>query len=483
MSGYSGQLLSKQDHYAKKGIEQAAKSLPPTSAANLDSLETQLLADAQRLALSDHADYARKQATKAKALGDINDALSQAGVACETLLDDQPLAETISHAQAQQRPVLVKLREDQLIREAELKAFRDLNGITEKASYPDNLLIPYLILLPIVLAETIANAFFYENAQGLLGGAFVALVVSIVNLAFAFLLGNGWRYKNLASTGHKIAGWACGVGAVLVAIYFNAIFSAYRSEYQLLVDPTDVVASGAAFKRAMGIAGYVFVGRLPSSDLMSFILFFVGLVLSVIAFRKGYTCDDRYPGHGKRDRLFVEATRRYETELEVVRLKLLGDVQRRVTGMASAKTQLLQMKARLDQVKNSLPVDVSSLQASLVQLQRDFALVLNTYRQKNVSVRPIPAPAYFAETPDVIGQYQHEDGSELMARIEAAGLELETLKSSYLSRLNDSMRDLENQGRELQGPGFAAFQAEVTKEAQKNIDARILTMPTSPRVA
>ncbi|KND57466.1 hypothetical protein BVER_05823c [Candidatus Burkholderia verschuerenii] len=481
--GNSGQLVSRQDYYAKKGIEQGAKSLPPTSAQSLDSYETQLQADAQRIVAGGHAEFSKKQASKIKALAEVESVLSQTSVDCDTLLHDRPLTETVSHTREQQRPVLIRLREDQLQREAELKAYRALNHISEKASYPENLMLPFLWLVPFILGETICNAVLYENAQGLLGGAFVAFLVSIVNLSIAFCMGMAFRYKNLSAGVCKVAGWNALLVAVFVAIYFNAIFSAYRSEYQLLVDPSDLVEAGAAFKRAMSVAGYVFIGRLPSNDLMSFVLFFLGLVLSAIAFWKGYSCDDRHPGHGKRDRLFTEASRKFDSELDVVKLKVVGEIQRRVTGMAAAKNQLLSTKARLDQIRSGIRSDVATLKVLLTELQRDFTLVLNVYRQKNVSVRPIPAPEYFAETPDLICQYAHEDGSALIAQVEAAEQQQEMSKSLYLSQLNDGMRDLENEGRIQQGVALAEFVAEVTREAQKNIDARHRTMPLSTVVS
>lgn len=479
MGGYSGQLLGKQDYYAKKGLEQGGRSLPAASSRTLDGHETQLQAEAQRFAASDHTDFTKKQAAKLKSLGEVNDALSQTSVQCETLLSDRPLSETVSHTREQQRPVLVKLREEQLMREAELKTYRALNKITEKASYPESVMLPVLWLVPFILLETGVNAFFYENAQGLLGGAVVALAVSLVNLSIAFGLGAGFRYKNLSLPGWRALGWGALVLAIVVAIYFNAIFSAYRSEYQLIVDPSDLAETGAAFRRALSGAGLVFLGHLPSGDFMSFVLFFIGLLLSAFAFYKGYGCDDRYPGHSRRDRRFVEATDKYVEAMKIVRLKVSAEVQRRVTGMAAAKTQLLQSKARFDQIKNSVPVEVAALKASLTQLQRDFALVLNTYRQKNVSVRPVKAPEYFAETPDLIAQYASEDGSELMSQVEAAERQLDLYKDTHLSPLEEGMRDGETEGRVQQGPAMNDFVADITLEAQNNIDKEKRTMPVS----
>lgn len=478
MAGYSAQLLLKQESYAKKGLEQGAKSLPAGAATSLDVNETQLQADAQRFAAQDHSDYTAKQSAKIKALGEIVDGLSRTAADCESLLDDRPLSEIVSHTREEHRASLVKLREDQLQREAELKAFRALNGITENATYPKNMLEPYLLLAPLLAIETVANAYFYENSQGLLGGAVVAFMVSLVNLIVAFALGGSFRYKNLAPILTKIGGWASVGAAIVLAIYFNAIFSAYRSEYQLLADVGDVSESAAAFGRALGAAGLIFVGKFPASDLMSFVLFFVGLLMSFLAFRKGYGCDDQYPGHGKRSRLYDEANLKYEGELKIVRTVVQMDVQRRLTGMAAAKTQIMQLKPRLEQLKNSTRQELNALQLAMAQLQRDFALVLNTYRQNNVSVRPIPAPAYFAETPDIVSQYSTETGANFISSVEESEQELDRTKERYVARLNDGMRDLENEGRALQGTGFNPFLNEVTQEAQRNIESRNFTMPT-----
>lgn len=482
MAGYSSQLLSKQDSFAKKGLEQGAKSLPAQSAVTLDVNETQLQAEAQRFVAQDHADYTNKQSAKIKTLAEVRDGLSRTAADCESLLEDRPLSEIVSHTREEHRASLVKLREDQLQREAELKAFRALNGITEDATYPSNSLAPYLVLVPCLMLETIANAVFYENAQGLLGGALVAFTVSLINLVIAFALGAAFRYKNLLPLTAKIGGWLSLGVAVLLAIYLNAIFSAYRSEYQLVADIGDFSETTAAFGRALGSAGLVFIGKFPTGDMMSFVLFFIGIGMSFFAFRKGYGCDDQYPGHGKRTRLYKEVTAAYEAQLKIVRTVVQMDVQRRLTGMASAKTQLMQWKPRLEQLKNSTRQELSTLQLSLTQLQRDFALVLNTYRQKNVSVRPIPAPAYFADTPDLVTQYTMENGESFIRSIEDAELDLEQCKERFIGQLNNGMRDLENEGRALQGTGINPFLAEVTQEAQRNIESRNFTMPTLKQV-
>ncbi len=73
----------------------------PASAQSLHTYETQLQSDTLRFAASDYADYIKKQVSKIKALGEVNDALSHTSLNCETLLNDRPLAETVSHTREQ----------------------------------------------------------------------------------------------------------------------------------------------------------------------------------------------------------------------------------------------------------------------------------------------------------------------------------------------------------------------------------------------
>ena len=69
--------------------------------------------------------------------------------------------------------------------EVDLRHFRAMHGIQEQAVYPDSLLWHVGVIAVLALSETLVNAVFYENAQGLLGGFVVALSVSAAHAAEA----------------------------------------------------------------------------------------------------------------------------------------------------------------------------------------------------------------------------------------------------------------------------------------------------------
>ncbi|WP_454737178.1 hypothetical protein [Cupriavidus necator] len=479
MDSYSGELLKAQGAYQKKGLKAGEKALPPMTATTFDANETQLVADASRFALQEHARYSRVETQKDKVLADMANELSEVAANCDTLLDDESLNETARNALEHERYALVGLKRKVLFKEAELKAYQIRHGITEEASYPADLRAPYVWLIPFVLAETIANAFFYENTNGLLGGAFVAFMVSLVNIAVSFGLGAAFRYKNLDNAAYKAIGYSVLVAAVIVALFSNALFAAYRTEYQLLVDPSDLKQSSEAFTTAMGAAGHVFLGNIPATDLMSFLLFFAGLVLSVIAFRKGMGVDDPHPGYGARARRLKEAEAALSVVVEGVKAKISKELETKRESLAKAKNLLGQAEASVQKTKAALEQEHRKMMTNLDHVQRDFALVLNGYRQSNVSVRPTAAPEYFAETPDVISQYRSPQSDKLASAIEELTVRIAYLKDTYQAQLTERLRDSANEGRAILGKTLSAFLSEVTAEAKESIEADIVKMPST----
>jgi len=89
----------------------------------------------------------------------------------------------------------------------------------------------------------------------------------------AVALGSAFRFKNLRAPHHKIFGWLSLLAYILSSIYLNALFAAFRSEYQLLSDPTDSAQLRIAFSAATQAALKVYKFQMPVGDLMSFLLF------------------------------------------------------------------------------------------------------------------------------------------------------------------------------------------------------------------
>ena len=477
MSKYTGQIQAELKNYSTLGAKAWGRNHPPEAATTLDTNETGLHARANQAALAEHALYKHAENDTAKQLSEMEHAFIGVESTCQTIFHDEDLSETASHQLAQERLALVKLKAEQLRREADLRAFRAMNNVSRQAHYPEDRWVHVALVAIFVLLETGLNAFFYENAQGLLGGAFIALGVSATNLGIAFMAGMAFRYKNLSAPGWRAFGWVCGLTFLVSVIYMNALFAAFRSEYQLVLDPSDLKQSGAAFTTALGAAGQIFLLHMPATDLQSFVLFFFGILCSAFAFYKGYTFDDKYPDHGKLDRLHRQADAQFEGACLIAKEKLRIEIDRRRDAVSNAKLQLSQATATLTQVRGRLSNAFNEMQTALARIQQDFKLVLETYRQMNTTVRSVPAPAYFAQVPDVVSNLAAEPSDSLAPRFASLQASVEDYRDRYMDPLTKKLQTLTNEGKDLLGNEFGAFLAGVERDAQTLIGKATMVMP------
>ena len=115
-----------------------------------------------------------------------------------------------------------------------LNRYRTINQIHDPAHYPKDQLLHLSFLILFVVIETVFNAAFYEGASGLIGGAVVALSVSVANMFIAAGLGWTYRYVNLPFTKDKATGYAGLIAFIVLAFVLNLIFATFRVQYELL---------------------------------------------------------------------------------------------------------------------------------------------------------------------------------------------------------------------------------------------------------
>jgi hypothetical protein len=479
ISSYAGQLADKVQDYRTRGHKEASKNRPPPDATALDQHESALKSEAegwvnveQRLFDTTLTEVSRSSTEARQKAIELRSHIDQ-------LLSDGSTVSSVDAELAGDRPRIVKSTESRIKAEVALKYFRAANNIHEEAHYPDSLPWHFGILLVIALAETVVNTFFYENSQGLLGGFFVALGISILNIGTAMVCGYWFRFQNLAAIDKKIFGWLAIVLFLVTAVFFNALFAAFRTEYQLVADPSDWTQLGEAFRSAWPQAVAIFRWDMEFKDHWSFLLFGVGLLLSLAAFWKGYTLDDRFPGHGRLDRGFKAAAIAEQQEHDKIRQKvkeLLHQRSARVTAAIHEPTLQVGMLARriadLTHARGSLTAQSNAV-------QRDFAMVSSAYRHANEGVRALPTPAYFAEPPTLQTQVDGSAAEGVIAELTAVQGELNQLAELYRDALNEKLQELQGDTSEILSKTLARFVSEVRQEAEDNI-ARMT--PTIHRV-
>lgn len=468
---YAGEIAALSNDYLLRGQKQGRENRPPSDARGPDENEVSLELRANAAVRREQQLFESVVTEAARNVDAIRqEANNQSTVNARTIMDDSLRGKArIDLGDSHSR--LVSDVENRLRKEADYNYFRQVNGIVDEPRYPESLVWHMALIALLALIETGMNAFFFENAQGLLGGFVVALGVSIVNIGLALLLGVLFRYKNLKSPGWRALGWASLLVFVVEAVYCNALFAAYRSTYQLVQDPDNVTELRRAFTEALGQAGGIFYLHAPFPDLTSFVLFLFGLLLTAFAFYKGYTLDDRYPGHGAKHRLLLAAKAPEEAMKQAVRQKLGATVHGFVNSVQEALHRPAQLQERLGKVAAEVDHAQRQLGAEVGLIRRDFSLVLTGYRKGNTAVRTTAAPAHFAVHPE-LDAVSDQPARDLLDEINKVRLQIDALRTEFEEPLNRKFRDVQKEAPEILTTMFKESLEQAHVEAVANIDQR-----------
>ncbi len=284
-----------------------------------------------------------------------------------------------------------EVKHEYSVRKKDLEKFKHKNSITREASYPNSKILYIGIIMLILLSETSLNAYFFAkgNELGLIGGAAQALIISLINIVFAFFLG-GYLVKKLNLV-RKSPVMKYGVLSALILgfiaiLFFNLLVGHLR--VQLGVDPDNAyVNSIVTFaQNPFGL-----------NEFDSIILVLVGLLSFLIAFTDFYKMDDEYPHYGDLDRKYQEA----QMDFSELKEELLEEIERSSASILN-KLETRQMTAKvIMQELMEVPIFRQKLQDHFKEyyhyLNNTYNAMLGLYREVNNDNRTDEAPAYFGE--------------------------------------------------------------------------------------
>jgi hypothetical protein len=475
-TNYAGELAHKLDEYRVRGQREAAEHRPPGDSTRMDQYESSLQSEAEKWMATEQRLFEGAAMEASRALAEGTQKAVELQNTVNQLLHDSSMSSAVQTDLAGERNQLVSATEARMRAEVDWRHLRAKNNISDEASYPDSIIMHVAIILGLALFETFLNAFFYENEQGLLGGFFVALGVAVMNMAGALVLGYLFRYTNLRNSEHRVLGWLSAVAFVVLTIYCNALFSTFRSEFQILVDASDPMQVRQAFATAASEARKVFILDMRIADLSSFVLFGLGILLSGFAFYKGYTLDDKYPGHGKLDRK-VRALRKKEIELqELLRQKVKDVLHGRRADVQVALNEPGLIIALAGRRAGELGNAATMLQTQATTIQREFAMVLTTYRSANTSVRAADPPTYFQVIPDLQVRTNGSAAKALREELEQLQKNVQAARESYQTALTAKLQELQSASSEILNETFARFLRETELEAEDRINRGVAAM-------
>lgn len=474
---YAGSLAGKVEEFRRHGQKEAVKHRPPTDATFPDSHEVELRTEAERLIANEQALFNDQIAEADRSALDIRQKVRQLEAATELALADDSLVSEVDALLAAERAGLLRATEQRIAAEVDWRGFRSLNNISSMPNYPESPIWHWSIVLALTLVETIANAFFYENAQGLIGGFFVAAIVAVVNMGSAAGLGRLFRNKNLQAKDRQILGWACPPLFIPLTLFCNALFASFRSTYQFLPDPSDPVQLAAAFKEAWTEAFRIFTLDLQFGDLNSFLLFMTGIGLSIVAYWKGYTSDDPYPGQSQLDRR-LKVAQAAETQLQDRVCQRLKDamVARRshVQSLAGQPVGLMSLlHGHASQVEHA----ERRLAANAGAVERDYHLVLDAYRQANLAVRGIEPPVYFGQRPAVADKIRSDEAKATLDVVEKVAASVQDFQARNKEPLNAKLNALQERMTSVLSETFPQLLRDIETEAKERVQRGIMIMP------
>lgn len=470
----SGLISRYSDNLYKLGTRLGGNNKPEAKKATLSLDETKIVTLAKKYIAAEESVYSKVVVDTEHRVSNLEQNILENEASCAAILGRPPDAQAFHHILAKHEHELVSACAIELRTHAELNAFVQTHELHRTANYPDDRLLHFAWLVVFVAIETGVNAFFYENASGsgLLGGAIVALGVSVVNMGAAVLFGGLSRYVNLEEEWGKGIGYVSAFSFAGIAILLNSIFCFFRDEMVDVSDDTDSLIMRRHFWTALKNTYYLITDfTLPSIGFETFLLFFIGIGCSIVAFYKGYTFDDPYPGYGYRDRKYKAATVDYKETQDNARSDVEENIRQYGEKIRELRDEILTAQRQAATLKPEVQKAQIVYAANIKEIQTELDLVIDAFRSANKAVRATPWPAYFEEKIQV---RPNTDGVELITpllekieRLESIALDL---GEKYSEPLGDLKHLLQQYGHAFLTDDFRQYLETIHQKAVEMID-------------
>lgn len=252
-----------------------------------------------------------------------------------------------------------------------------------------------IVVIVMLFVEVAINAFFFAETspQGILGGAFFALIFALANVTVSGFAGWFIRFKNHRNLLLKTFGVLMIVAFLAVAVTLNIGIGLYRDALEATGDAT--AASAVWFQNIQQ-------GNILLQSIKSVILALMGLMISLITVVKTYASFDPYPGYDSVARrvenaLSDYAAHLYETisELEEQRDEFTQEFE------ASSRAADLFLSEAADALHGHAALR-NKLIGFFDELSGATNLLVQQYRDKNIESRTDnQVPDAFKESPNL----------------------------------------------------------------------------------
>lgn len=265
--------------------------------------------------------------------------------------------------------------------------FRKLHQLERPANPVSNLAWLFGISMFLIMLESLGNSYLFaqENSLGLLGGVIAAFLVSLANVLASTLFGFCGRFINYRSS-KKLFGVVAIVFWVSFALGYNMAVAHFRDAIERVGDWNDagVVAIDTLINNPLGL-----------DAMESWILFILGVLISIFAFMKGYSHSDPYPGYSKVAQDVIDARQTYNSNLDQAIYSLADHRDDAVENLRAANDEIQQnINDSIDALYGQKALH-ANLGPFLEQCDIAANYLLSVYRDTNKAARNDSPPKYF----------------------------------------------------------------------------------------
>lgn len=260
--------------------------------------------------------------------------------------------------------------------------FKEDNHLDREAKYPDSIWLVAGIIAMLILAETILNGVMFRDvADGLLGGIFLAVLLSLVNVGLGLIMGFfGIRYA--LKRGEKTGGQkAFGISIIVVIASLGAFLNLLVAHYRETAVNFDGLSAVKPMESMMN-APFAF------EDPKAIILLLFGFLVLFVAAYEGFSrISDRYPGYKEVDLAYNEAKLNFEDVLYGLRDQV---AERFEAYRAEIQSKIDTEKSKADDAEQSfkkLATEKRNILVSLEQEVQSGNRLLDIYRSTNTRRR------------------------------------------------------------------------------------------------
>jgi hypothetical protein len=425
----------------------------------------------------------------------------QLGRAAQLLIGLRPaiLDEDLERARIEQvvarslndhRGELIDLKEHELDTLLDLRYFKANNKLQRAAIYRASPHGLASLLALLMLVESGFNGLLLRKIsdEGWIGGIFIALLISAVNLGLGIAAGGfGWRLMGHVRIRTKLLGAAISAGCLLVAVIWNIYVAHFREVAELAA--AQFAGSGALPQAALDAWRHVrSEGLFGLHTMYSWALLVLGLGAHLLVSKEAWDhLADRYYDYMRVDRRYQQARDAFaggmvevEENTRAAMEDALEDLDRTVAESALAAAQA----RHVNELAHQRRAEVADSEAEWV---RQGALLLHAYREENLKVRHEGTePEYFRTFPSLAdyrnGRFgETAEKAELQGALVSVDAKLAAIRD-HLKLTEEAVRENGQIARRLHlhaerqlsklGEGLRTIEAEILQVADRAVAER-----------